>query len=97
MKVDALTHVLENVAAFDEGAQTKPIHTFATHLCEAGSVAVHPRGHVMATDSAQGLTTLRHPCGAAMWAAGAKIGAAQHDVGGCRGQHRRRPVQLEAG
>ena len=43
-----------------EGFLTNPSDTFTTHLREGVGAAIHPGGHIMATDASDSARTIRY-------------------------------------
>ena len=92
--VGAVAQVLEHMGCAREARVRDPVHAFATHLDQAGGVALHPVGHEVAADAGTGGGALRHFGGGVVWAARAKIrqaldriaGVAQH-LGGHKVAH----------
>ena len=51
----AITQVLENVLAAIEFRACYPVNTFASHLNQAVSIAIHPAGHEVTADAGERL------------------------------------------
>src|SRR5690606_3869098 len=88
MIIGAFAHVLEHVRHFYIAGQADPVGALAAHLGQAAGVAVHPRGHVMATHAGQRLAAFGHFGRAVVRAARTEIGAPAHAIG-IVGQRRR--------
>ena len=61
VKVSAIPQVGEDVAVVAERLLAHPRHSFTTHLGKAHGLAVHPSGHEVATNTAQGPRAFGHP------------------------------------
>ena len=85
MEVGAVAQVLENVRGVGERRLADPGGPLAPHLGEGVGVAVHPLGHVVATDAALGAAAFGQLGRGVVRAAGTEVRGAQGAVLG-RGQ-----------
>ena len=85
VEVGAVTEVLEDMRGVSKRRLADPGRALAAHLGKGVGVAVHPLGHVVATDTALGAAAFRQFGRGVMRAAGAEVRGAYGGVFG-RGQ-----------